>query len=45
MEINEGWQGYQEILIILAHPDDPEYFLGGASRAGLPLDTQSDMCF
>ena len=29
MEMNEDWQGYKEILLILAHPDDPEFFLGG----------------
>jgi LmbE family N-acetylglucosaminyl deacetylase len=29
MEITEDWQGIKEILVILAHPDDPEFFLGG----------------
>lgn len=29
MEINEGWNSPKNILIILAHPDDPEFFLGG----------------
>jgi LmbE family N-acetylglucosaminyl deacetylase len=28
MEFTEGWDSHKEILIILAHPDDPEYFLG-----------------
>ena len=28
MEFTEGWDSPKEILIILAHPDDPEYFLG-----------------
>ena len=28
MEIQEGWEGQKEILVILAHPDDPEFFLG-----------------
>jgi LmbE family N-acetylglucosaminyl deacetylase len=28
MEFVEGWEGQKEILIILAHPDDPEFFLG-----------------
>jgi LmbE family N-acetylglucosaminyl deacetylase len=29
METTEDWQGIKEILVILAHPDDPEFFLGG----------------
>ena len=29
MENIEGWVGSKEILVILAHPDDPEFFLGG----------------
>jgi LmbE family N-acetylglucosaminyl deacetylase len=29
MEYSEGWETQKEILIILAHPDDPEFFLGG----------------
>lgn len=28
MEINENWENPKDILIILAHPDDPEFFLG-----------------
>lgn len=28
MEFTEGWEGPKDILIILAHPDDPEFFLG-----------------
>ena len=28
METFEGWDTPKEILIILAHPDDPEFFLG-----------------
>lgn len=27
-DYTEGWDGLQSILIILAHPDDPEFFLG-----------------
>ena len=29
MEFSEGWDSPKEILIVLAHPDDPEFFLGG----------------
>ena len=28
MEYTEDWQNPKEILVILAHPDDPEFFLG-----------------
>ncbi|TLN07544.1 PIG-L family deacetylase [bacterium] len=27
-DFSEGWNGSQSILVILAHPDDPEFFLG-----------------
>lgn len=30
MEYNENWEGIKEILVVLAHPDDPEFFLGGS---------------
>ena len=28
MEKPEGWDNFKNILVILAHPDDPEFFLG-----------------
>lgn len=28
MEFTEGWETQKQILVILAHPDDPEFFLG-----------------
>jgi LmbE family N-acetylglucosaminyl deacetylase len=28
MDFSEGWEGKKRILVILAHPDDPEFFLG-----------------
>lgn len=28
MEYQEAWKGQKEILVALAHPDDPEFFLG-----------------
>jgi len=30
MEYDENWEGIKDILVILAHPDDPEFFLGGS---------------
>jgi LmbE family N-acetylglucosaminyl deacetylase len=30
MEFTEGWESPKEILVILAHPDDPEFFLGAS---------------
>lgn len=29
MQEQEGWESKKSILIILAHPDDPEFFMGG----------------
>ena len=30
MDFDEGWQGKKTILVILAHPDDPEFFCGAS---------------
>ncbi len=30
LEHDENWVGKKEILVVLAHPDDPEFFLGGS---------------
>jgi len=29
MEFSEGWETPKSVLIVLAHPDDPEFFMGG----------------
>jgi LmbE family N-acetylglucosaminyl deacetylase len=31
-EINPEWDSKQKILVILAHPDDPEFFMGGTIK-------------
>lgn len=30
MEFTEGWASQKDILVVLAHPDDPEFFLGAS---------------
>lgn len=30
MEYTEGWEESKKILVVLAHPDDPEFFLGAS---------------
>lgn len=30
MEFSEGWASKKDILVVLAHPDDPEFFLGAS---------------
>ncbi len=37
MEFTEGWESPKEILVILAHPDDPEFFLGGSIARWIKL--------
>jgi LmbE family N-acetylglucosaminyl deacetylase len=36
-EALENWQGTKKIMIILAHPDDPEFFLGGTIARWLKM--------
>lgn len=50
MDVTENWEHPKEILVILAHPDDPEFFLGGSiarwikagHRVGYVLFTKGD---
>ncbi len=42
MEQPDNWQGSQKILVVLAHPDDPEFFCGATlarwARAGHQIE-------
>jgi len=40
----EGWEAPQKILVILAHPDDPEFFLGGSIARWTEQGHQVDYC-
>jgi len=40
----EGWETPQQILVILAHPDDPEFFLGGSIARWTSLGHQVEYC-
>ncbi len=40
----EGWDGPQKILVILAHPDDPEFFLGGSIARWTEMGHQVEYC-
>ncbi len=40
----ENWDSPKNILVILAHPDDPEFFCGATLAAGRVLDTKSHTC-
>ena len=40
----EGWEAPQKILIILAHPDDPEFFLGGSIGRWTEMGHKVDYC-
>jgi len=39
---NEGWIGTKKILVILAHPDDPEFFCGAAIARWVDLGHEVD---
>lgn len=40
----EGWEGSKKILVILAHPDDPEFFCGGMIARWVNLGHQVTYC-
>ena len=40
----EGWVTPQKILVFLAHPDDPEFFLGGSIARWTGMGHQVDYC-
>lgn len=40
----EGWQTPKKILVILAHPDDPEFFIGGSIFRWIKAGHQVDYC-
>lgn len=41
---NEGWTGKKNILVILAHPDDPEFFCGATLARWIALGHQVSYC-
>lgn len=41
---NEGWTGQKKILVILAHPDDPEFFCGAMIARWRELGHQVSYC-
>lgn len=42
--VAEGWEGTKSILVILAHPDDPEFFLGGSIARWVKQGHQVSYC-
>jgi len=48
MTLPDTWDSPQNILVVLAHPDDPEFFCGGTlarwARAGHPITYQLLTC-
>ena len=40
----ENWEGTKKILVILAHPDDPEFFCGATIRRWTQLGHQVSYC-
>lgn len=40
----EGWDQSKSILVILAHPDDPEFFLGGSIARWVKLGHKVQYC-
>lgn len=40
----ESWQAPKKILVILAHPDDPEFFIGGSILRWIQAGHHVDYC-
>jgi LmbE family N-acetylglucosaminyl deacetylase len=43
-DTTENWEGTRKILVILAHPDDPEFFLGATIRRWTQMGHQVQYC-
>ena len=43
-EMPENWEGKQKILVILAHPDDPEFFCGATIRRWTQMGHEVRYC-
>jgi LmbE family N-acetylglucosaminyl deacetylase len=43
-ETLENWEGKQKILVILAHPDDPEFFCGATIRRWTQMGHEVKYC-
>lgn len=44
VSFDEGWKSPQHILVILAHPDDPEFFMGATIARWTSLGHQVTYC-
>jgi LmbE family N-acetylglucosaminyl deacetylase len=44
-QLPDAWESPQQILVILAHPDDPEFFCGATLANGLLLGITLHMVY